>query len=128
MCGFVKSLPLLAYMSKVESGVHGLPPASRHRSGMVNGFTHVSAFAGDASPTAIAVMFTVGTPKIGPISVGTALDRAATRYTCTRTRLGWPDASFRNVTSAAPTDGADPITALARAALTALWTTGPPAE
>src|SRR5438034_776097 len=94
----------------------------------MNGFTHVIALVGDASATASAEMLTVGTPKIGPISVGTELACAASRYTCTCTRLGWPFASLGNVTSPAPTDGAAPIITFARAALTAPWTAGPPAE
>ena len=39
----------------------------------MNGFTQVIALAGDASAVAVAMMSTVGTPKSGPISVGTAL-------------------------------------------------------
>src|SRR6185503_20242584 len=104
---------------------HGGVLFSCHLSGIVKGFTHVIALAGDASAVAVASMFTVGTPKSGPISVGIGLLRAPVRNTLTLTRL-FPVGPAGNVTSAGVVDGDAPITLLASAVLTALCTAGPP--
>src|SRR5436190_23513313 len=115
-------------MSNVELMFQAEPSPSCHLSGIVNGFTHVSAFAGDASATATALMLTVGTPKIGPISVGTGFERPAVRYTWTWTRLFRPVGPVGNVTSGGATAGDDVITLFDFAALMAPCTAGPPAD
>src|SRR5256885_12309123 len=109
--GFGSGVPLLSAMSNVESTVHA-PSAtpfaslcSIHLSGIVNGLTHVSALAGEASAVADAPTSAVGTPKIPPRNVGIALPRAMVRYTDTATRVGLPDGSLGNVTSEVRTDG-----------------------
>src|SRR6266849_2989623 len=119
--------PLLSYRSNVLLTVQGGVLFSVQRSGIVNGLTHVMAFAGEASPVAVAAMSTVGTPKSGPINVGMALVRAADRKTSMRTRFA-PVGPTGNVTSPGVADGAAPMTEFASAAFTALWTAGPPTD
>src|SRR5947207_3352911 len=104
--GFASRLLWLSYISNVSSGSHGPVCRSTHLSGMMNGLTHLTAFAGDASAVAIAITSTVRTPKIGPISVGIGLSRAVVRYTKTRTRLFTPVGPVGNVTSPDCTDTA----------------------
>src|SRR5204863_8509961 len=115
----------LSYMSKESFGSHGPVCISVHLSGIMNGFTHVIALAGDASAVAIAVMSTRCTPNSDPMSVGTALLRAAVRYTCTWTRSACPPGSFGNDTSPVRTDGAPPMIGFAMAVFIALCTAGP---
>src|SRR5205807_117374 len=98
---------------------------SIHLSGIVNGLTHVSALAGEASAVADAPTSAVGTPKIPPRNVGIALPRAMVRYTDTATRVGLPDGSLGNVTSEVRTDGGCSAMRFACAVLTALATAGP---
>src|SRR5882672_3194547 len=74
-------------MSKVELVVQGGLPTSLHLSGIVNGLTQVSAFAGEASAVATAPTSTVLIPIIGPRKVAIGLPRALVRKTCTRTRM-----------------------------------------
>src|SRR5687768_14571548 len=102
--------PLLSYRSKVLLTVHGGLEFSIQRSGIVNGFTHLIAFAGEASAVAVAPMSAVGTPKIPPISVWIGFVRAVVRKTSTRTRFACPPAPSGNVTSAGPTDTGAPMT------------------
>ena len=70
-------------------------------------------------------MLAVGTPKMGPMSVGIGLPRSSVRNTSTLTRFDCPDGPTGKVTSVLRTDGDSPIMRLAFAALTALWTAGP---
>src|SRR5437764_14576182 len=100
MSGFASGRPLLSTLSNVSVGSQGPVCFSIHLSGIVNGFTQVSALAGDASAVAVAVMSTVLTPKNVPINVLTGLVRPAVRNTVTATRVGWPDGSFGKVPSA----------------------------
>src|SRR5262249_54634022 len=118
-------------MSKVELTFHG-PSAtplsslcSSHLSGIMNGLTQVSAFAGDASAVPAAPLSAGGPPNLPRRSVGTGLPRAVVRNTFTATRVGFPAGSFGNVTSAGSTDGAASATRFFCAVLTALVTAGP---
>src|SRR6266853_4633438 len=103
--GFGSGLFLLSAMSNVESTVHGPSGApfeslcSIHLSGIMNGLTHVSALAGEASAVADAPMSAVGTPNMAARNVGIALPRAVVRKTETATRVGLPVGSLGNVTS-----------------------------
>src|SRR4051812_24448564 len=114
-----------------ELGVHvpvALPVSSLfsfHLSGIMNGLTHVIAFAGDASAVAGAAVSTQDTPNRLPTSVRRALSRAVVRYTFTRTRFGSPAGSFGNDTSDGSTLGAVPITMFFLAVAMATWTAGP---
>src|SRR5438132_122295 len=63
-----------------------------------------------AAVVAAAPMSTLWMPKNDAISVGTGFERAAVRKTWTRTRLGFPAGSFRNVTSPGSTATSAPIT------------------
>src|SRR5439155_26879246 len=112
-------------MSKVSFGSHGPVCFSVHLSGIMNGFTHVIALAGEASAVAVAVMSTEFTPNIDPSSVGTAVPRVPVRYTCTLTRFDCPVGLTGNVTSPPRSDGAFPMTVFDRAVLIALCTAGP---
>ncbi len=62
------------------------------------------------------------------MSVGTALRRAAVRYTVTRTRLFRPAGDTGNVTSPGVTLTCCPTTSFWRAAVSALCTAGPDAD
>jgi hypothetical protein len=114
---------LLSYLSNVSFGGTEF---SCQRAGMVNGFTHVAAFAGDASAVAVAPMSTVCTPKTGPISVATGLFRLDVRNTFTFTRLFRPVGPSGNVTSPVSTSTAPPTTRFSFAVVIALLTAGPP--
>jgi hypothetical protein len=72
---------LLPYRAKVSAGVHGSVSGffSIHLSGIVNGFTHVMAFAGDASAIATARTPAVSIPKYFAMSKETGLPRDASR-------------------------------------------------
>src|SRR5829696_9876991 len=113
--GLASGFPLLSNMLNSSFTSHGPFWRSDHLSGMVKGITQVSALAGDASAVAVAMMSTVGTPKNGPISVGTGLALCAVRRTVTCTRL-LPLGPAGNVTSAEVTDTLARTTWLARAA------------
>ena len=94
---------MLSYRSKVLLVVHGGVLFSVQRSGMVNGLTHVIAFAAEASAVAVATMSAVLIPKYCAIIVETGFPRFAVRYTVTFTRSGDPSTgSFGNSTSAGP--------------------------
>lgn len=102
---------------------------SIHLSGIVNGSTQFSAFAGAAVAVAVAETSTLSTPKSWAISVVTGFSRAAVRYTVTCTRSDRPVTGFiGNVTSSAVIETCRPATLFASAVLTALVTAGPLAE
>src|SRR5215212_6167787 len=105
-------------MSNESPASHGGVPTSFHLSGIMNGFTQVIAFAGDASAVAVALISTLGTPKSDPIKVETELSPA--RWTFTWTRLLAPVGPTGKVTSAGSTVGITPITLFLCAALIAL--------
>src|SRR5262249_26847451 len=88
------------------SGLNGaiIGRRSCHLSGIMNGLTHVTALAGDASPVARAQMLNVETPKKPPINVGIELLCAVSRYTVTRMRFERPVGPTGNSTSPGPTD------------------------
>src|SRR5512138_1496503 len=105
---FGTRLPLLSYRSYVLFCVHGGSEFSTQRSGIMNGFTHVTAFAGDASPVAVAEMLTLRMPNTGPTNVGTGFDRSAVLNTSTLTRLFAPVGLSGKVTSVVFTSTAPP--------------------
>ena len=69
----------LSYMSNLLLNGSNGGVASCQRSGIMNGLTHVAAFACEASAVALAPISTVGTPKIGPMRVGMGLSLATMR-------------------------------------------------
>src|SRR5438477_8724909 len=86
-------------MSNVSVGSQGPVWFSVQRSGIMNGFTHVIALAGEASAVATAPTSTVLMPTMGPRNVATGFPRLVVLNTFTRT---WSIAG--NVTSAGITD------------------------
>src|SRR3954462_1570740 len=116
---------LLEYRSNESRGSNGAVCFSIQRSGIVNGSTHVMAFAGEASAVAVAAMFTVLMPKYCATSVETGLPWVASRYTVTRTRLFCPVGLSGNWTSPALMLTGSPITLFALEAVKAFITAGP---
>ena len=114
-------------MSNVETS-GSQPPGSCfsvQRSGIVNGLTHVSAFAGDASAVAVAPTLAFGIPKYRAMKVDSGLPRSSVRNTFTLTRFESPVGPTGKVTSGTSTDTFSRITWLPRAAASALVTAGP---